>query len=65
MFSNVELEEPFEYLKLLVFHLGQYKQYSDLVNSIIKYLGETIDNLHFDFKEKTLIANGVTITPQI
>ena len=65
MFSNVELEEPFEYLKLLVFHLGQYKQYSDLVNSIVKYLGETIDNLHFDFKEKTLIANGVTITPQI
>ena len=65
MFSNVELEEPFEYLKLLVFHLGQYKQYSDLVNSIIKYLGETIDNLHFDFKEKMLIANGVTITPQI
>lgn len=65
MFSNVELEEPLEYLKLLVFHLGQYKQYSDLVNSIIKYLGETIDNLHFDFKEKTIIANGVTITPQI
>ena len=65
MFSNVELEEPFEYLKLLVFHLGQYKQYSDLVNSIVKYLGETIDNLHFDFKEKTLRANGVTITPQI
>lgn len=65
MFPKLDLQEPFDYINLLIFNLGQYKQYSKLVASIEKYLTEIIDGLEIDFTNKQIKVGGNTITPEI
>lgn len=65
MFPKMNLTEPFDYVNLMLFNLGQYKQYSKLVDSMTKYLQEIINDLEIDFVTKTLKVHGVSITSEI
>lgn len=67
MFQSAQssLSTEYDYIKFIVFELGAYKQYRDIADTIQKYFQELFENVDFNFTEKEIIINGVTITSQI
>lgn len=63
--ARSSLSTEYDYIKFIVFELGAYKQYRDIADTIQKYFQELFENVDFDFTEKEIIINGVTITSQI
>lgn len=59
------LSTEYDYIKFIVFDLGIYKQYRDIADTIQKYFQELFEDVDFNFTEKEIIINGVTITSQI
>lgn len=62
---NIELETSFDYIQLILFELGKYKQYSDISDSFKKYLEEVIPGIEFNYREKHMRINGLIITIEI
>lgn len=65
IFPNLQLDSIIEYLELLKFELGKYKQYSQFVDDMDQCFNETFDFIDFDFQLQKFILNGVIITPEI
>lgn len=63
--ARSSLSTEYDYIKFIVFELGAYKQYRDIADTIQKYFQELFENVDFNFTEKEIIINGVTITSQI
>jgi hypothetical protein len=59
------LSTEYDYIKFIIFDLGIYKQYRDIADTIQKYFQELFEDVDFNFTEKEIIINGVTITSQI
>lgn len=62
---NIELSSSFEYISLIIFELGKYKQYSNISLSFHKYIQEIIPGIEFDYRHKQMVVNGITITTEI
>lgn len=65
MFPGSNFNEIYDYIHYIIFDLGKYKQYWDTSLAMQKYIQEVIKDTEIDFSEKKIIANGVTITPEI
>lgn len=57
--------ESLDEIKTLVFELGMYSEYKKVVSIIREQLSSFIQDLSFDFKEKTFKVNDITITSDI
>ena len=57
--------EPIDYLTLVLFELGKYKQYNEFATSLTKYLEELFPGFEMDFKAKQMRVNNITITSEI
>lgn len=57
--------EPYNEIKTLIFELGLYSEYKQLVGILRTQLEFFIQDLSFDFEQKELVAGAVTITADI
>lgn len=57
--------EPYNEIKTLIFELGLYSEYKQLVGILRAQLEFFIQDLSFDFEQKELVAGVVTITSDI
>lgn len=57
--------EPYNEIKTLIFELGLYSEYKQLVGILRTQLEFFIQDLSFDFEQKELVAGTVTITADI
>jgi hypothetical protein len=62
---NIELETSFDYIQLILFELGKYKQYANISGSFKKYLEEVIPGIEFNYREKYMRISGLIITIEI
>lgn len=65
MASSVEISSSLDYIKLLIFQLGMFQEYSELVSNIRTGLEFFIPGVEIDFKSKQLIVDNITITQEI
>lgn len=65
LFKGINLESSFEYIKLIIFELGSYKQYRTLADSMLKYLTDTISDINIAFTNQTIYINDFTMTVEI
>jgi hypothetical protein len=62
---NVELDSAFDYIQLVLFDLGKYKQYFDISNSFKQYIEEIIPNIKFNYRERFMYIDDLIITVEI
>lgn len=62
---KIKVDTSFDFVCMVIFNLGQYREYSGVANNFKKYLKEIIPNININHKEKQLIVNNITITPEI
>lgn len=65
MAGSVEISSSLDYIKLLIFQLGMFQEYSELVSNIKTGLEFFIPGVEIDFKSKQLIVDNITITQEI
>lgn len=61
----IEVDSSLQFVKVIIFHLGMYKEYSLLADKMKTGLLFFIPNVNIDFKQKELIIEGITITEEI
>ena len=63
----VKFDELYDYIKLIIFELGMYKQYRETADTMERYLRELFgdDQVEIDFTNKEILIGGITITNQI
>ena len=61
----IETDSSLQFVKVIIFHLGMYKEYSLLADKMKTGLLFFIPNVNIDFKQKELIIEGITITEEI
>ena len=60
-----ELEEEFDYIIQMIFDLGQFKQYNSIATAMKTILKELCPELEFDYLNKLIKINNITITSEI
>ena len=58
-------DAPLDFVKTILFQLGIYKEYKEIVNRFKETLSFFIPNIEIDYKNKQLIVDGITITNEI
>ena len=63
--SVIPCETSYDFLKIVLFNLGAYKEYSSIAEDFKKALDFFIPSIQIDYKNKELIVEDITITEQI
>lgn len=62
---NPQIDSSFAALKMLVFDLGMYKQFSKTTEYIRNTLNDLFPQMTFNFLDKEILINNLTITEEI
>ena len=62
---NPQIDSSFAALKILVFDLGMYKQFSKTTEYIRNTLNDLFPQMTFNFLDKEILVNNLTMTEEI
>lgn len=63
--TGLDFEEEFEYIRQIIFDLGQFKQYNSVATTMKEILLYICPQTEFDYINKVIKINGITITAEI
>ena len=61
----IECDSSFDFINIILFQLGIYKEYKDVLSNFQESLTFFLPDLEIDYQNKQLIVNGITITDEI
>lgn len=59
------INSSYDIIQLIIFDAVQYQEYIELCKSFQKYIEKLFDNVEYDYQQKLLVINGITITTEI
>ena len=62
---SLPIKSSYDFINIIVFQLGVYKEYSEVVNTMKNTLKFFIPKIEIDYKNKQLIVDGIIITEEI
>ena len=62
---SLPIKSSYDFINIIIFQLGVYKEYSEVVNTMKNTLKFFVPKIEIDYKNKQFIVDGIIITEEI